>query len=203
VTAPAQEREQLRAALRGVDDFLAERLARRGTEVEQLDTPYLRTYRIYEVVTATPHGSAAWFVGYAPGAPVHVLDGTPSAFVRLAQADRTTIGSAALAVAYATAYLEFVRSPRELFYLVRSVDDVRFVPDPSRAERRAIERLRSTYATTIAPPHAEQTPDGHRVVAYVMRQRALERHVVEVAPDASVTSRSEVLAPDAPVVYGA
>ena len=58
-------------------------------------------------------------------------------------------------------------------------------------------------AVCITAPVALPTPDGYRVVAYAMRQRALERHVVEVGRDASLTSHAEILERDAPVVYGA
>ena len=89
--------------------------------------------KIYRIQIPTRHGSAAQHVGYAPGEQAYPLDGDPEALIDLLRADGATIDSLDSAIAFAITYLTLGRSPRELFYIIRSIDDVQLLPDPTAA----------------------------------------------------------------------
>ena len=196
------DREALAGALADLEPIYGRWLADPDTTVEPYPTPFFKRFRIYRVVYRAPHDPVGLYAAWAPGEPAYVLSDEPQNFVMAAVADPVALSGPAEAVAYVRAYLETTRSLRELFYLVDSVEAVRYYPNPDSAEQQRIAEFKAKYAGIIAPPAAQADEDGWQVTAYALREQALERLALRVTPFGALSLEGQVLEGGLPVVFG-
>jgi hypothetical protein len=107
-----------------------------------------------------------------------------------------------MAVDYAKAYLEVTRPTRKLFYLVASVDEVRFRPNLDEKEQAEKVSFVEQYRSVVSPPSAAPTNGEYTVTLYAVREQAFERHVVQVGLHGELTPEIKVLVQDLPLLYG-
>lgn len=172
------------------------------TEIEALPAPFLTETTIYQVTHFARHKSIVFYVGYAPSRGAALITGQPDAYARIAQAEGARLATEAEAAAYARLYVQVTRPLNVLFYLVDSVEDVKFRPTLEGAEAGQKKDVLHTYQALIQPPKAVRVGDGYRVTLYAVREQQLERLMVTL--DAALTPHvdSEVLAAGLPLVYG-
>jgi hypothetical protein len=195
-------RAALIEAMAAVNERLARVLADHLAVLTTYDAPFLRRHRIYRVDLFKPPQEVAFYVGFAAGGPAHLLTGRPDSFARLARADGVAIDNPAVAAGYAVAFLETTRSMSELFYVVRSVDDLRFRPNLDEERQCVRADAVARYRDAIAPPTAEERGGAYAVTAYAVRQQALERHALAVGRDGGIADHVTTLAAGLPLVFG-
>jgi hypothetical protein len=200
----ADIRKQLSEALVDVDEEYAGLVADSMTEIEVYPTPFLKDYKIYKVEHFNPHKPILFYVGMAPGKPAYLLTNTPENYVNLTRSDAVVINSPQLAANYATTYLEVTRSMSQLFYLVRSVEEVEFRTNLADEEAKAKASFLQKYRSVIVPPTAKQTNGSYsyKVTAYVIREQALEQHSIIVSEKGDIKTDVTILEQDLPLVYG-
>jgi hypothetical protein len=189
-------------ALRGVDANLARMAGDDMATVTVHPVSFLKRYSVCFVEYLTPSRPVGFFVGYAPGLPALRLTAAPSNFALMARAEALEVNSPDLAAEYATAYLEITRSMSHVFYLVRAVEDIQFLPSPSAEEERLARVLAEKYRQVVVPPVARSSLLGHTVTVYAMRQQELERHDLTVGPYGDVRDRAVVLEKNMPTIWG-
>ncbi len=195
-------RRQLGTALAAVDEYYADLVARPSSEVSQHPAPFLRDYRIVRVEHFSPHKPVLFYAGFAPNKPAFLLTGNPDGYVQLAKNDNVVIDSPEWAVRYATTFLKVTRSMARLFYLVSSVDDLKFRPGLRAREAAAKAAFKAQYAAIIAPPAVQANDNGYLVVVYAVREQDLERHTLAVHRDGAIDDEIKRLEHDLPLVYG-
>jgi hypothetical protein len=165
-----------------------------ATTFTRYPAPFLRRHEIWALDYADAHHAVFLFVSWAEGEPARLLSGRPEAFVATARADGVTIASPDEALVYATTLLEATRETGPLLTVLRSAADLPLVPDPTDAERAAIESLE------IVPPSARAAVEGYAVALLVTRDETLLRLVVDVGRDGGATVTETELADDLPLV---
>lgn len=198
----ADIRQQLSEALTNVDEQYARLVTDSMTEVEAYPTPFLKHHQIYQVEHFNPNKPILFYVGLAPGKPAYVLTGHPENYVSLAKADTIVIDSPQVAVDYATAYLEVTRSMSQLFYLVRSAEEVKFRPNLTSEEAKQRASFIEKYRLVITAPTGKPKEQGYVVTTYTVREQALERHSITVSKNGEITTEVTTLEQDLPLVYG-
>jgi hypothetical protein len=200
--AAANIQQQLAAALRPVDEQVAQLTADSPTKVETYPAPFLTQYQIYRVEHLNPDKPIVFYVGYAPGEKAYLLTGAPADMIDLAKADGVVVDSPETAEGYAAAFLEVTRSMAELFYTVESVDEMQFRPNLTAEQERVKAAFVEEYRAIIQPATATPIDGGYVVTLYAVREQTLERHEVSVSTDGTVTEQIAVLEQDLPLVYG-
>jgi hypothetical protein len=195
-------RKQLRTALASVSKHHARLVADAKTRVEIYPAPFLKRYRIYRVEHLNPYKPDVFYVGFAPGLPAYLLTAYPENYIALAQADELLIDSPETAVSYITVYLEVTRSMSSLSYLVRSVDEMRFLRNMTDEQEKIKASFMEKYRSVITPPKAQPTASGYEVVAFTVTQQALTRHTFQVSSDGDVEDDATVLEQGLPLVFG-
>jgi hypothetical protein len=90
----------------------------------------------------------------------------------------------------------------QLFYLVRSVEEVEFRTDLADEEAKAKASFLQKYRSVIVPPSGRQTNGSYKVTAYVIREQALEQHSITVSEKGGIKTDVTILEQDLPLVYG-
>lgn len=199
---PTDARQQLIAALQPVSAQDAQLAADPETEIRVYPAPFLKHYRIYALEQRGGFHPTLRYIGFAPGKPVYLLPSLPDNFVRLARADGLRIDSPETAVTYIAAYLEVTRPMSQMFYALRSADEIRFFPDLTADEEQTRQAFLARYGATIAAPQARATAGGYEVTVYTTREQAVERHVFAVSRDGGIKDEATILERDLPLVYG-
>jgi len=195
--------EQLWQALLAADDQQgAAMVADPSTEITVCPTPFLQRYRIHRVLYYSPYKPILLYLGFAPDMPIYYLAGNPAAYYELVQADKVELTTLDMAISYATIFLEVTRNMYELVYQVTSVDQIRFLPKPSPAQRQAKEALAEKYRATITAPIGEVTEDGYEVTTYVVRQKELECHTFKILRNGAMEDQIRIIEQNMPTVIG-
>lgn len=167
------------------------------TTVEQLDTPYLSDWSIYQFDQQGPGGEIQHIVA-TDGQESVLLRAAPDAFADVLRADGVTVDDDAVAIDVARDYLYTTRPTDFHAYLVEGVDDIQLRTDATDADRAELE---DQLGDVIAPPRAEPAADGgYEVTAFVVHGNVLERHVVTVG-DGAIDAQVEIVAEDLPVPF--
>ncbi len=193
---------QLSAALKHVDRHYARLVTDTMTEIEPHPAPFLTHHRIYRIEHFSPHKPVLFYVGFAPGKRAYLLTGTPANYAQMARADGVALETPDAAEAYAAVYLEATRSMSELFYPVRSVDEVKIRPNLDEEDAEDAAAFVEQYRPVIAPPVAAATEGGYTVTAYAVRNQTLERHRLTLSRDGALHNDVTILEEDLPLVYG-
>jgi len=198
----------------GVDDDVreqvAEQLAEQGrdgaaevvrdraeTTVEQLDTPYLPTWSVFQFDQQAPSGEIQHIVA-TDGQESLLLRAAPDAFVSVLRADGVTVEDEALAIDLARDYLYMTRPTDVHAYLVEELDEIQLRTDATDADRAELEER---VGDVLAPARAQPSADGgYEVTAFVVSGNVLQRRVLTVA-DGTIDDEVEVLAEDLPVPF--
>lgn len=195
-------REALAAALVEDSEEHAGLVLSDKSDVALVPQTVFQRHRIFEVTYRAAH-PIRFYVGWAEGEPARILTGAPESFVALAYAERLALDSAEAAAAYAALYFETTHSRRAPEYLVRSVDDLKFLPEPNARERAAQARARAHFAPVITPPTARPANgSGWVATLYVVRQQELRRLTLTISHSGEVKSSATTLARNLPLAYG-
>jgi hypothetical protein len=197
-----QIRNELSRALASEDEHYARLAADITTRLDVQTCSFLRLYSIYCVEHFAPSKPILFYVGFAPGRRAYLLTARPDNFVSMCRGDGVVINSSAVATEYAVTYLNATRSMSELFYLVNSVDDVRFRPDLAAEQEEIKAAFASKHRTLIAPPTAESQGERFVVIAFAVRQQTVERHTLAVSEKGDVEADVTVIEQNLPMVYG-
>lgn len=156
-------------------------------------------WRVYQVDGGSPH-PAQFTVGVGPDRVV-LLTGNPTAFGIVAQAAGTRVTDTARAVALARTYLRVTRPTDVLTYTIEKVGQIRFRPNLTGADAAHRDAIVRKYRDVIAAPHAEKGPGGFTVTAYTVRDRTLQRRILEIGTTGTVKDEAKTLVDDLPVPY--
>lgn len=194
--------QQLSAALRRIDSHFGDLVVDDMTELRTLAAPFLSAYRIYHVEHLGPHKPVVFYAGFSPGGRAFLLTGDPREFQKMARADGVALLTPEAAAEYAALYLEATRSMSELFYVVRSVDEVMIRPNLEESGVVAAAAFLERYRGVVVAPTAVAAGGGYRVTAYAIRDQALERHLLVVDRNGGLSAEVTILEEELPLVYG-
>jgi hypothetical protein len=146
---------------------------------------------------AFPHPSASFHVGIV-GNAVFYLTEEPEAFSAMLRATGTQVTTVETAIGVARTYVETVRSMREFSKVVNGAGDVTLAepqtPEQDQNVAAAADRLR----TLVKSPTAVGIGDAYQVTLFVTRGTTLERRILNITRDATVTEHIEVVATNLP-----
>lgn len=154
----------------------------------------------WQVVDVTHNGTAhpqRWFVGHEPTTgETCVLSGHPEHWARVTEGAQ--VRDAAQAAELAGVHSDATRDMGRGYAPLGSVDDIRWLPHPTDAQRERISALTAGVGEDIAVPTA--TGDGPwEVRLWTVTDGDLVRHDVVVGTDGSVSDRPVVVEADLPV----
>lgn len=195
--------QQMQQALLAANDTQgAALLSDPFTEIALYPASFLQKYRIYRVLYHSPYKPVLLYLGFAPNLPHYWLANNPQAFRDLARADQVDLVTPGVAITYATVFLEVTRDMSVLVYLVKSVDEIQFLPTPTPEEAQVADALREKYRWVITPPSVRVIEDEYSVKAYVIRQQELECHTLRITKTGDVQSEITILERKMPTVIG-
>ncbi|MCL2850066.1 MAG: hypothetical protein FWE61_08490 [Micrococcales bacterium] len=129
-----------------------------------------------------------------------MLTGSPDTFAQMTASAQVQVADGAVAADVAAVYLDTTRDFLAASYRIDSID-VLWLPKPDAAAQQRRAALEAQYSQTVAPPTAEPSDAGWTVTVWMVADRTLVRHQLEVGADGAVTDRSDVVETDLPVPY--
>ncbi|MQY03876.1 hypothetical protein [Actinomadura macrotermitis] len=171
-----------------------------GTRLTALPTPFLTTWKIYQVDSRQGPHPVRLHVA-SGGSQAVLLTGAPKAFATVTRLDGTAVKDPQTAAGLGRVYLETTRPAGLLTYVVSTVDEIRFRPGITGGDAQRRDALVGRYRPVIKAPNAVAQGPGYAVTAFVVRDRALERRDLTIGKAGTVKEKITTLAPDLPVPY--
>lgn len=141
---------------------------------------------------AFPHPSASFYAGVA-GGRVFCLTGAPDAFADMVQASGLQVTDEQTAAELARQYVETTRTFETFATALDSADDINWRTPPAP---EVAARLREAVRPPVA---AAAGPGRYEVSLFVLHGDAVERRVLTVTADGTVTERTEDVFRNLPV----
>lgn len=200
VQLTVNELARLRAEVERDAPRFADRL-NRFAEIEQVDLPWFRRYRILDVQSNVPFPAQRIYV--AMGSRTFVLSGhadhlrevaaedPPTGLEDEMQAKNYAVECNGLAEAYPVGEL-----------VIESFDEIPFYKELGDSEQRVIDELRSRFATRIRPEDRTHTDRGWVFHSWLIAMSGLIERTLIVPPDGKLLRNDTMHATHMPVPFG-
>jgi hypothetical protein len=194
--------QQISKALMPVDKYYANVVADSTTEIETYPAPFLKHYQIYKVESFNPSKPILFYVGFASGQSPYLLTGNADNYIKLLKADGSVIDKPGIAMNYVTTYLEVTRPMAKLFYIICSLQDLKFRPNLDNSESQIKATFLEKYQSVIGPPVVTQRGDRYVVTLYAIEEQSLKLYSVTVNQRNNLEVVVTTLEENLPLVYG-
>lgn len=171
-----------------------------GSKLTVLPAPFLRTWKVVQIDYRQGARPVLFHVA-TQGPYAYLLTGLPSEFGKMNTADGVRISDPATAAEVGRLYLETTRPAGKLSYVINSVDEIKFRPGISGTDVQHRDEILSKYRTVVSAPAATAKGGEYSVVAYVVKDRELQRRDLTITAAGDVKEAVKVLVPDLPVPY--
>jgi len=199
--AAADVRARLAAALSEESEHYAAMVEDPATTVTLVEATWLTRWQVFDVLWRGPYHPQRFYAALSDDDTVLVLSGHPEAFAQMTANAQVQVDDASVAVDIAVFYLDTTRSFQAYSYRIDSVSDISWLPHPDAGEQQRRTEVETQYGPLVAPPAAEPSEDGWTVTVWMVDDRTLVRHQLEIAPDGAVGITSDIVETDIPVPY--
>jgi len=201
--ADADVRVRLFAGLAVSSPPLAQLVQTNRTTVTPVDVAWLRGWQVLDVEVSMPNHPKRFYAALSDDDTVLVLSGDPDSFAQMVRSAQVQVGDAATAIDVGNTYLDVTRAFDRYSYRIDSLSEIMWIPnidsDPALAQHRA--DLEAQYGTLVQPPVAQPTETGWNMTVWMVYDRSLVRHSLEIAADGAVQDSPEVVETEIPVPW--
>lgn len=184
--------ERLREALAAEGSPVRELLDDPATTVTERTSPFPR-WSLLDVEHLGPNHPSGWtFAVSDDGDPRAInLAARPTDWGQVIDGLRVTSQDEALALA--ATYVELTHAPEEAVYVVKDVDEIRWLPAHSEHAKKAVATDRRRVRGQPHPARITGSEDGWVVTLTAMHQDRLVTHELSVGEDGSVAEQTRDL----------
>lgn len=184
-------RSDLAEQIETADKGIARMIRSAATELELLDTPFLKKGRVCQFTYSTSQGPMSFFIGSSDTGWAGLLSGQPKNFFRLAKVGQLEFDRHEDHLNYLFTYLKSTRAIASEFRVLRSAQELKLSPAARASSALAKEKesqlkeIRSAYQSLIEPPSiSSRIP--LRAVIFAVKKRDLVRYDLELNRDGIV-----------------
>jgi len=198
----ADVRERLAAGLAAVGSD-AEMVRDMRTTLTPVEATWLHGWQVFDLQLSTEYRSSRFYAALSDDGRTLDLYESPESFAEMTRSAKVAVNDASLAVDVGNLYLDVTRDFRKWSYRIDSLSDVQWRPDIDSDLDLQQQRadLEARYADVVQPPTARASETGWSVTVWMVYDRSLVRHSLEIAVDGAVQDRPEVVETDMPVPY--
>jgi hypothetical protein len=201
ITTGASLRVRLTSALRTTSPTSAELVDDPETTLTPVAANWLPGWQILDVLNKTPPHPRRFYVALSTDGRAQILTGNPQAFSTVLVDAGVQVDSAEVAVGVGSVFLDTTRDFQAYAYRIDSVADIAWIPKPTAAEQAVRDEVMKTYRSKIKPPHAQDSGDGWQVTVWMVQDRDLVTHRLDMASGMAVSDQVETAETNIPVPY--
>jgi hypothetical protein len=204
-TAPHRDRESMRTVIlaeltRSGHTTEANLVKNRGAgRLTRVPTSFLRSWQIVRLEYFRLSNPVTFYMAVGDS-QARLLTENPAGFNQATAAAGTRLDDNKTAAELARIYLETTRTLIKRSYVIDRADSIRFLPEPSKEEKRRRNQIVKEYRNVIRPPQVTRS-EIFTVTAYVVRDRELQRRTLNISRSGMVLESTQVLATDLPVPH--
>lgn len=192
-------RTRLAEALRPTSPALATLVDNERSTLAEIKSPWLTGWQLIDVLNQAPPRPRRFVAALSADGSAVVLSGQPASYRALSDEGVITVDSAATAVAVGETYLDVTRDFVKASYRISAIDEVKWIPNQTPAEKAAREELLTSYEERIAAAKPSKVEDGWSYVLWTVTGEDLVQHSVTVATDGRVSDERTVVEKGIPV----
>lgn len=198
----ATVRERLAAGLAATNPDEAELVRRAGeTTLEPVEASRLHGWQVFDVYWQQSSSADRFYAALSDDGTALMLSDSPDSFAQMARSAQIAVEDASTAISVGNIYLDVTRDFYRYSYRIDSIADVNWLPAPEPDEEQRQAELEAQYAAIVQPPIAVPTDTGWSVTIWMVYDRSLVRHDLDVATDGAVQDSTEVVEAEIPVPW--
>ena len=198
-TVGADTRSRLAAGLAVGSPSAAGLIEDSATTLTPVQAAWLPGWQVLDISWVGPNHSRRFYAALSDDGTAVMLAGHPDSFTQMIRSAQVVVDDAAVATDIAVLYLDATREFVRWSYRIDSTSDIQWLPssegDPQRVD------LETRYSPLVGPATAEPSGTGWSVTAWMVDDRTLVRHRLEIASNGVVDDTPEVVETDIPVPY--
>ncbi|MCL2091922.1 MAG: hypothetical protein FWH11_12130 [Micrococcales bacterium] len=190
-------RERLAAGLAAVGAD-AELVEMKSTSLTPVGAAWLSGWQVIDVEAHWENDPVRFYAALSDDGTAVVLSGSPDAFAEMARNAQVVIDDTATAVEVGSLYLDVTRDFYRYSYRIDTMSDIKW-PKLTSTETQRVAELDAQYGEIVQPPTAEPSDTGWSVLAWMIHDRTLVRHDLNITADGYVQDSQEVVATNLPL----
>ena len=172
----------------------------RETTLLEVSVSFLNTYRIFRALFSATRPIEIYF-GYCLKKDIIELTGQPDKFMKLAEQDNVVLQTDEATIEYLRVFLEVTHERPGIFYIVESIDDIRFKPGLTKDEEIEKERVIDDIRTKIHPISINRDEQYYNLEYFIINNQQLEERRSRLTFDGRMSTNKTIVAPKLPTVY--
>ncbi|MCL2091250.1 MAG: hypothetical protein FWH11_08530 [Micrococcales bacterium] len=193
-------RERLATGLAAVGSD-GEMVADARTTLTPVEAAWLHEWQVFDIQLETEYRFARFYAALSNDGATLDLSGSPESFAQMVRSAQVVVNDAAVAIDVGNVYLDVTRTFDKASYRIGSISEVHWLPNPVPADEQRRADLEAQYDALVQPSVAEPSGTGWTVTVWMVYDRTLVRHNLEIAADGVVQDNPEVVETDLPVPY--
>lgn len=181
---------------------LKDLLASPETLLNQLDAPFLKSWRLFQAENLEEHKPILLYLALGPDGTTRELTGQPGQFNEMVEQEDIALKSPEEVRDYLELYFEICRDHGRLVYRVESIEDVKFRANLSGEEELVREAFAAGPGSKIDPMDIKGHGNGFQGVYFSMEEQELFKVEASVSTGGVVSQQKEKMASNLPTVFG-
>ncbi len=184
------DKETLAKRVEPVDENAAQIIRAENTQIQQTETPFLRSGEIYKVSKFAPTRPLTLFVGTSGDNYTALIGGDAEKYFEFVKKAGVTLDGGEMRKIYLLNFLEVTKPGGKRLQILESVEDLRQRPNLKDEDKQKFVEFREKYESVIRP--IKQVENGSYEV-YAVKDQDLVRLNLTVKPDGLVEKQETVL----------
>lgn len=192
------DKKELAERVSRIDKETSEIIIDEESEIQTVDTPFLKDGKIYKVVIFAPTNLIEIYIGVVGKDFTALIGGDEDKYFEFAEKGEINIQNNQLRIAYLVSFLEITKTDGERFQIIDSISDIEKRPNLSEEQEQKFIEFQDKYKSIINPP--KQLDSGNYKV-FVIKGQDLVEYELTITEDNLIKAKDSILEKDLLIPY--
>lgn len=192
------DKKTLAERVRPLDATVSQMIEAENSQLQELDTPFLRDGKIIRVSKFAPTRTIMIYIGIVREDFTSLIGGDEEKYLEFAQKSGINLNNDELRKAYILNFLEITKSGGERLQVLESVSEIKPRPNLNDNQKEEFARFQEKYKSLVKPP--KQNEAGKYEV-FAVRGQNLVRFDLSVEPNETIKKQETILEKDLLIPY--
>ncbi len=192
------DKKTLAKRVEPTDTTAAQIIEAENSQIQEIETPFLRDGKIYKVSKFAPTRPIILYVGANGNDYTALIGGNPEKYFEFVEKAKLTLDSKEIRKMYVLNFLEVTKKQNERLQILESAADIKPRPNLSEAEQKEFADFQEKYRSIIKP--VQQNESGIYEI-FAIKKQDLIRMDLTIKPDGTIDKKETVLESDILIPY--
>lgn len=192
------DKKTLAERVRPLDATVSQMIEAENSQLQELDTPFLRDGKIIRVSKFAPTRTIMIYVGIVGEDFTSLIGGDEEKYLEFAQKSGVNLNNDEMRKAYLLNFLEITKPGGERLQILESVSEIKPRPNLKDEQKEEFANFQEKYKSIVKSP--KQNEAGKYEV-FAVKEQDLVRFDLTIAPNGSIKKDEKILEKDLLIPY--